>query len=173
MDAAPLESRAEQDKLAAVESLLRQIIELGHFDLTFAVRHESTVADSQTPAYIVDLSGPDSTLLLEKNASLLDALENIVLRGGRLDEEFTGRVSFECEHWRQSRLDELKMMARLAAERVAETGDSFALNPMSSRERRVIHLALKDQPGVRTVSEGFGPHRKVVILPASSPEGRP
>ena len=57
-------------------------------------------------------------------------------------------------------------MAQVAAERVIDTGDPFALSPMNSRERRIIHLALRDRPQVRTQSEGVGPERKVVIYPA-------
>jgi len=55
----------------------------------------------------------------------------------------------------------------MAAERVAETGTPFSFSPLSARERRIIHLALKDLPLVRTESEGVGSERKVVILPAS------
>jgi spoIIIJ-associated protein len=64
------------------------------------------------------------------------------------------------------RREELRLMAQVAAERVIDTGDPFALNPMSPRERRIVHLALRDRPGVRTQSEGMGPDRKVVIFPA-------
>lgn len=162
------ESRPEQaeSRLAGVESLVRQILQHGHFELTFAIR--KGVESPEAPVYVVEFSGPDRDLLLERNASLLDALENVVLKAVRLDEDLIGKVAFDCENWRQMRAEELKLMARVAAERVAETGDSFALNPMSSRERRIIHLALKDHPGVRTVSEGFGQDRKVVILPAPS-----
>jgi spoIIIJ-associated protein len=49
---------------------------------------------------------------------------------------------------------------------VTDTGDPFTLNPMNPRERRIVHLALKDRPEVRTQSEGTGPERKVVIYPA-------
>lgn len=58
-------------------------------------------------------------------------------------------------------------MAQVAAERVIESGDPFPLNPMGARERRIIHLALKDQSKVRTQSEGFGPDRRVVIVSAA------
>jgi spoIIIJ-associated protein len=67
------------------------------------------------------------------------------------------------------RTEELKLMAQVAAERVVETGAPFALGPMSPRERRIIHLALRDRPNLRTVSEGVGSERKVVILPTRPP----
>jgi spoIIIJ-associated protein len=58
------------------------------------------------------------------------------------------------------------MTARVAAERVQATHQPFRLNPMSSRERRIVHLALKDLSGVRTESVGTGEERQVVIHPA-------
>jgi len=56
----------------------------------------------------------------------------------------------------------------VAAGRVRETQQPFKFNPMSARERRIIHLVLKDQPGIRTTSEGAGEERQVVIFPAAS-----
>jgi len=63
------------------------------------------------------------------------------------------------------RLEELKLAAKVAAERVQQSRQPFRLNPMSSRERRVVHLVLKEFPGVRTASEGQGDDRRVVIFP--------
>ena len=54
----------------------------------------------------------------------------------------------------------------VAAERVRETHEPFRFNPMAARERRIIHLVLKDQPGIRTTSEGNGEMRQVVVFPA-------
>jgi len=93
-----------------------------------------------------------------------------VLKAVRLDEDHFGKIAFDCEDWRRLRLEELRLMAQVAAERVIETGDAFPLGPMSPRERRIIHLALRDQPRVRTLSEGTGADRKVVIMPASAPK---
>jgi spoIIIJ-associated protein len=53
----------------------------------------------------------------------------------------------------------------VAAQRVRETGQAFRLNPMSSRERRIVHLALSGAAGVRTTSEGMGDRRQIVIYP--------
>ncbi len=154
--------------VTAVEDLLRRIVQHSRFDLSFAVKKAPPAADAtDSPAYIVDFSGPDQDLLLEKNAALLDALESVVLKAIRLEEDLFGKITFDCRGWRQLRVEELKLMARVAAERVIETGDPFTLNPMSARERRIVHLALKDQPKVSTQSEGYGTERKVVIVPAA------
>src|SRR5579875_3829709 len=54
-----------------------------------------------------------------------------------------------------------RIIAKFAAERVAGSGKPFALHPMSATDRRLIHLALKDQPGVRTESQGIGATRHI------------
>jgi spoIIIJ-associated protein len=64
------------------------------------------------------------------------------------------------------------MMARAAAERVQTSRQPFKLNPMNSRERRIVHLALQSVPGIRTESIGIGPTRQVVIHPANPTPGR-
>jgi spoIIIJ-associated protein len=158
-----------ESHLARIESVLGEIIRAGGFHLSVNIRKGKAVAEgTEAPEFVVDLSGPDAELLLQKHASLLDALEYLVLKAARLDEHLFGRITFDCEDWRWLRAQELQLAARVAAERVVETGDPFPLSPMNARERRLVHLALKDQPRVRTASEGFGPQRRVVIHPASS-----
>jgi spoIIIJ-associated protein len=112
--------------------------------------------------------GRDQELLLERNAELLKALEYIALRWLRLDPHYYDRVRFDSGDYRALRLEELKLSARVAAERVRETHQPFRFNPLSARERRIIHLVLKDEPGVRTASEGAGEERQVVVHPAES-----
>jgi len=159
----PLESY-----LAPIELLLKQVIEQGGFELRFAIRKNQPAGEElEAPDYVVEFFGRDSDLLLEKHAALLNALEYVVLKAVRLEEDLFGRITFDYEDFRRLRAEELRLMAQVAADRVIETGDPFALNPMCPRERRIVHLALKDQQQVRTVSEGVGPERKVVILPTS------
>ena len=156
--------------------MLARTLRHGGFDLTFAIRRQETASDDsglESPEIVVDFSGPDSDLLLQANAELLNALEYVMLRALRLDEELFGRVTFDCNDWRRMRVEELKLTAQVAAERVIETGDPFPLGPMNPRERRIIHLALKDQAAVRTASEGYGAERRVVVMPASSPAPSP
>jgi spoIIIJ-associated protein len=164
-------SRQLEAYLPRIESLLRQVIQHGGFELAFAIRKNQPMQEElEAPEYQVEFSGRDADLLLEKGATLLNALEYVVLKGVRLEEELFGKITFDCQDWRRLRARELQLTAQVAAERVIQTGDPFPLSPMTSRERRIIHMALKDLPLVRTVSEGKGPERKVVILPASPPK---
>ena len=170
----PGPSRPLEDTLPLIESLLKQLIRLGGFALEFAIEKSVPGEEEfEAPQYVVDFSGTDADLLVEKNATLLDAFKYVVLKAVRLEEYLYTKITFDCQGWRRLRAEELKLTARVAAEKVMETGDPFPLNPMSPRERRIVHLALRDQPQVRTMSEGTGPERRVVILPVSPPARRP
>lgn len=156
--------------LAEVESLVAQIIEHGGFDLKSTIRRPGgDEQEAGTAEITVDFEGPDSDLLLERNGALLDALEYIVLKAVRMGDELYGRISFDCQDWRQVRAEELKLTARMAARQAVETGSPFSLTPMTARERRIVHLTLKEETAVRTLSEGSGSSRKVVIYPAAPP----
>jgi spoIIIJ-associated protein len=116
---------------------------------------------------LVAFRGADHDFLLENNAELLLALEHIGHRWLGLDPRLHDRVRFDCGEYRALRLEELKLSARVAAQRVRETGQPFQFNPMSPRERRLIHLELSGAQGVRTVSEGVGDRRQLVVYPAN------
>ena len=121
---------------------------------------------------LVSFRGADEAFLLERNGELLLALEHVAHRWLRLDPRLHDRVRFDCGEFRATQLAELKLSARVAAQRVRETGQAFRFNPMSSRERRIIHLELTGAPGVRTMSEGSGDRRQLVIYPAEKHESR-
>jgi spoIIIJ-associated protein len=153
---------------------LKQFLDPTIREMNLAVEYEMSapVAGGPEEAEVsVDLRGEDQELLLERNAELLLALEHIAHRWLRLDPRMHDRVRFDCGGYRASRLEELKLSARVAAQRVRETGQRFEFNPMSSRERRVVHLELNGAPGVRTISEGSGDHRHLVIYPVGKNEG--
>lgn len=152
--------------LGALETAIRQIIAASPFKLTFSIQKPiPNPGDPDAPEYIVDFSGPDADLLLEMNASLLHAFEHTFLKAARMDDDESRRIAFDCKDWRRTRIGELQLMAQVASDRVVDTGSPFALSPMNARERRIVHLALKDRTDVQTQSEGMGPERKVVILP--------
>jgi spoIIIJ-associated protein len=116
---------------------------------------------------VVRFSGADEDILLSRNGELLLALEYLAHRWLRLAPAMHDRVRFDCGDYRATRLEELKLSARVAAQRVRETGQPFQFNPMSSRDRRIIHLELNGAAGVRTMSEGSGDRRHLVVYPAA------
>jgi len=158
----------------ALSAELRRFLDLvlarTKLELAYEIQLTDPAADGdiENPEVLVIFRGRDQELLLERNAELLKALEYIALRWLRLDPHFYDRVRFDSGDYRALRLEELKLAARVAAERVRETRQPFRFNPMAARERRVIHLALKEEPGVRTSSEGVGEQRQVVVYPAET-----
>ena len=125
-------------------------------------------AQMERPEVVVAFDGRDSDLLLERSAELLKALEHVAVRWLKLDRQFHDRVRFDCGNYLANRLAELTLSAQVAAQRVRETRQPFRFNPMTARERRVIHLTLKDQQGVHSSSEGAGEQRRVVVFPAEA-----
>ena len=155
---------------AGLQNCLDTMIRLGQFDLRFRISlPEVAAAEIDSPEVLVEFDGTDRELLLEHGAELLKALEYVAVRWLRLDPKMHDRVRFDCGHYRADRLLELKVSAQVAADRVRETHQPFRFNAMSARERRIVHLVLQGQPGIRTASEGVGEDRQLVVFPLTTP----
>ena len=157
-----------------LEPFLKELLRLARCNVKFEIlpanrqgeQGAGQGAEEEGPEIVVDFSGPEIDILLARGGEFLLALEYVAAKVLRLGPEERGVIEFDCGDYRSLRVEELRLTARTAAERVERTGEPFALNPMDSRERRVVHLALRDSPTVRTESQGGGPYRKVVIFPA-------
>ena len=114
---------------------------------------------------LLELHGPDNGLVLGNNARVLYALEHIVNQVAHHGGGSYLKLTLDCNGYRSTRVLELQLMARKAAEKVRTTGVSFSLQPMPAVERRVIHLTLAEEAGIRTESSGLGLNRHVVIFP--------
>jgi len=145
-----------------------------HLHVTYELRLHPRAPEAsgdqefEKPEVEIIFQGRDQDALLERGAELLQAMEYIALRWLHLDPHFYDRVRFDCGDYRALRQEELRLSARVAAQRVRETRQPFRFNAMPPRERRLMHLVLKDQPGVRTSSEGTGEQRQVVVYPAET-----
>jgi spoIIIJ-associated protein len=114
---------------------------------------------------VLEVIGEDLGLLIGRRGETLAALQfvlNLVL-AKRLKK--WARVVVDVEGYRARREETLGGLARRIAFRVNETGQPIALEAMPANERRIIHMALADNPNVATGSVGEGDHRKVVISP--------
>jgi spoIIIJ-associated protein len=113
----------------------------------------------------VEMKGPDAELFLDRDGEGLRALETIASQMLRLDPMELERVSFDANDFKATKAEEFKSSAKNAAERVRESGEPFRFQPMSSRERRILHLVLKQFDDLKTESSGEGPRRCVVLYP--------
>ena len=150
-----------------IEDFLDAVLDLAGFDLDFEVSEGETLhPDFENPDLVVRFSGPDVDLLLANKAELLLALEQLSMESLRMAPEEHSRVCFDANDHRMLRIQELRMSAQAAAERVKKTHMPFHFSPMNSRERRILHLAMRAETEVRSESVGEGPIRQVVIVPA-------
>jgi spoIIIJ-associated protein len=143
-----------------IEGFVKELIDRSSLDLKAVVRERE-------PANIeVSFEGFDLPLLLGHNAELLDALQ-YVARRVFADAVAAGlQIDFDASGYRDTRRQELELMALKAAERVRVTKLPFVFDPMNAQDRRIIHTALVDFQGIRTESEGEGQMRRVKVLPA-------
>ncbi|HXZ33263.1 MAG TPA: R3H domain-containing nucleic acid-binding protein [Terriglobales bacterium] len=168
------------DKVAAakkIDELLRAIVSLGGLRLKYRITVDPPPPeerDWERPQILVELSGPDSTLLLERGGELLRGIELLAIEMLRLPSNEHEKVSFDCMNQRAMRIEELRMAATVAAEKVRNTGVPYEFAPMSSRERRILHLALRDYTDLHTESRGEGPRRCLVVYPKNyKPAAKP
>lgn len=149
-----------------LNAFLGGIVKHGGFKLKYRIMVNPPVADDrdwERPEILVEFAGPDSSLLLERGGELLRSLELLAIEMLRLPGNEHEKISFDCMGHRKARLEELRMTARVAAEKVRKSGAPYQFAPMSSRERRILHLALRDEHDLRTESSGEGLRRSVVL----------
>jgi spoIIIJ-associated protein len=152
----------------ALKNFLDSLVRTSGLELKVSVRAVAPgAAGIEGDAEVLaDLDGRDKEILLGHNAEVLKAFEHLAFKALRLEPAYHEKIHVDSAGYRALRFEELRMTARVAAERVQNSRQPFQLNPMSSRERRIVHLALKEMTGVRTESVGVGEERQVVIHPA-------
>jgi spoIIIJ-associated protein len=146
-----------------IADFLQPVLQKARLQVEVEVRPASLDNDFITPDYIVNFQGKDLDLLLAQRGELLLALEQLTLEVLRTPHEDRYRLVFDADDYRLMRIEELRMSAEAAAEKVKKSGTPYRFSPMSSRERRILHLALRDDPAVETTSEGLAPNRHTVI----------
>lgn len=140
-----------------IQEFLKEFAAASPFEVEFRV--------TEDPETIrIDLDGRDRDLFLARRGEGLNALQVIL---GRIASQIgsSRAVFLDCGDFRRSREEELAEIALLMAEKVKKLGVPQALSPMNPYERRLVHLALKDDPAVETKSDGDTFLKSVVIYP--------
>ncbi|MCW5982941.1 MAG: hypothetical protein KIT09_32930 [Bryobacteraceae bacterium] len=154
----------------AIIDLLGKVLKLVRLRVTPEIREpEARFEDFENPDLVVNFTGPDVDFLLENKAEVLLALEHLTQEMLRVPPHEHAMLVFDANDYRMLRIEELRLSALTAAEKVKTSRKPFRFNPMSSRERRILHLAVRNDAAVRSESAGAGPFRGVVIYPADMP----
>jgi spoIIIJ-associated protein len=142
--------------LGAVERM-----KLGHFEIS-----ESSEGDF----LIYQLRGAAAEALQAGDGRATDALQLVANQVAMRQSEEAPRIVVDVEGGGDEREDTLQRLAERAVKRALDTGRSVALDPMNSRDRRTIHLAIRDEDDVATMSIGEGRYRQVLVVPEGAPE---
>ncbi len=160
-DAPPTERDAEAEE--AVAKLL------DYFLSSMGVVAETFVRDElDSGSLVFEIEGPDAGLLIGRRGETLQALQFMVRMITNRQLTRKSYVIIDVEGYRERRAEMLRNLARRTAGRVSTSERPASLEPMPPGERRIIHMALADNPRIRTESEGEGNRRHVVILPRRS-----
>ncbi len=119
---------------------------------------------------VMQLRGPAAARLASGDGRALDAIQFLANQVAMRLDENARRIVVDVEGDGEGREGHLERLAQRAAQRARETGRSVALDPMNPRDRRVIHVAVREMDGVATMSIGTGRYRQVVVVPEGAPE---
>lgn len=152
------EEAAEGDVAELAKEALEKIISSIVEDTTITV-------ETRSDNLRLKVSGGNSALLIGKHGRTLDALQYIVQRIVHKQKRTKLRISIDVEGYRDRRKASLTQLALRLGDKVKRSGKPATINPMNAYDRRIIHIALKDNAAVKTQSMGNGSFRKLVIYP--------
>ncbi len=164
-NAAPMPSvGTAKGKLSEVGDFVLGVIQrMGLGPFTIAETDESEVL-------IFDIRGPAAQDLVDGNGRVVDALQLLANQCAMQTFEDPPRVVIDMEGESSSRESFLSNLAQRVARRARETGRPQRLDPMNANDRRLIHVALRDEEGIATMSHGEGRYRQVVVVPEGADE---
>jgi len=151
------------DVLDSASEVLNNLV--SHMDVDVVVNLKE--ADNQeTGGPVFEIEGDDSGLIIGRKGETLRSLQFLTrfIVGRQTGER--ANLTVDVEGYDERRKQSLSNLANRVAERVVKTGRSIELEPMSARERRLVHVALSENSDVYTESSGDGRDRRVVVIPS-------
>lgn len=154
-------ARGELSEVAQFVLGMIERMQLGPFEI--AETHEADLR-------VCQVSGAAAQALTGGDARAADALQLLANQVALRLEDEPARVVVDVEGDAEARESLMTSLAQRVARRARETGRAVALDPMNGRDRRMVHLALRDESDVATMSVGEGRYRQVVVVPEGAPE---
>jgi len=162
------EAPLEHDPLLDhTESVVSKMLHLLNLEAQVSANYGASERDGQRNIH-VDIRGNDLSVLIGRRSETLSAFQYVAsLIVGKETQQFV-QLTVDVEGFRDRREKQLIQMAKRMADQVSQSGRRQTLEPMPAGERRIIHIALRDHPDVKTESTGDDPYRKVTIVPKNS-----
>jgi len=122
----------------------------------------------------LEIKGDQEGILIGRHGRTLDSFQFLINRMVNKRLETPVRIILDINEYRKRKTENLKKMAIRVGEKVKSKGHPLTIGPFDAHDRRLIHIALKEDPAVRTESLGEGKLKKITILPSLSKkeEGR-
>ena len=146
------------------KNFIEKILEYMDFPSALNVKREKELV-------IFEISGKNTGLLIGKKGQTLEALQHIFDRFLDREGDKGVKILIDIEGYREKRDEALRNLALRIANKVKSTGVPSSMTPMNPKERRVVHMALDGDKGVKTVSKGNGTFRRIVVYPGNQ-QGR-
>ncbi|MFQ5409623.1 MAG: RNA-binding cell elongation regulator Jag/EloR [Anaerolineales bacterium] len=152
-------------EMAFAREVLEEILERMQIEATVHTGYAEADDSGRQPPILLDVQGQDLGLLIGRRGETLRALQYLVrvIVTRQLDRQVN--LVVDVEGFRSRREMQLNRLAQQMAQQAVMRGQTVSLEPMPANERRIVHLALRDNDDVRTESVGEGNRRKVTIIP--------
>lgn len=164
----PLTSMPQGDVTEAAKNVLEKLLALMGVEGSVTTQTE-TVPD-ESPSITLNITGTDLGILIGRRGLTLASLQYLVRLMVSNETKSRESIIIDIEGYKQRRQQALEGLARQMAEQVKMQGKPYAFEPMSSFERRIIHVTLTGDPDVTTESVGIGEGRKVILMPKKMAE---
>ncbi len=128
-------------------------------------RVESVKPVEEENLFFLNIEGNDKGLIIGDQGQTLSALQLIINIIFNKNSEEKKQIILDVDEYRQKRKQGLEGLAEKLAKKATENNETIILRPMSSFERKIVHLTLQNNKEVETISSGEDPFRKVSIVP--------
>jgi spoIIIJ-associated protein len=153
---------------SAAREALGELLDLMQVNADIYTRRAKAASADEEPPWVLDVRGRDLGVLIGRHGETLNALQFItrLVCSRRLQRR--ANIVVDVEGYKNRRESTLRRMARQMAEQAIRQGRTITLDPMPPNERRIIHIALRDDQSVETESVGMGDQRRITIIPVRS-----
>jgi spoIIIJ-associated protein len=161
----PVTEEDLEHEASVAKDILQELLAKMQLDTTVKPHRAEDGSLDEAPPWVLDIEGPDLGVLIGRRGETLEALQHITRMIVSRELQRRATIVIDVENYKQRRESTLRRLAIRMATQAKQLGRTMTLEPMPPNERRIIHLTLREDQGVKTESVGEGDHRKVTIIP--------